>query len=158
MTTPTVSLTPAQLLTAAIGGVRRQVTNVHRRNAHGLEEWGFDWNEAILGAIGEVAVAKHFNRYWEAVVANPWTELKADVGKSLHVRTTDPGKRLIVRKSDPDDGVFVLVTGRRLEWTLVGWLLGWEAKQDRWWTVVAHRPPAWFVPGDELHPIGKLAI
>lgn len=153
----TVLLTPAQVITAALAGVRRHVTNIYRDHAYGLDTWSFD--EHIQGAIGEMVVAKHFNLYWEAVVRDPWNEIQSDVGKGLEIRTTGPNRRLIVRSGDPDDKVFIHVAGERLEWTITGWLLGWEAKQDQWLTNAGNnRPPAWFVPSDELHPIEKLAI
>lgn len=154
---PVVRFTPLELKDLAAIGARRRCRAIElgRKNRHDLQTGPELWAYDIRGAIGEAAVAKHFNRYWNGYAGD--LKLAHDVGKSLHVRTADPGRRLIVHKDDPDDGVFILVTGYDLEWTLIGWLLGWEAKQDQFWDV-RRRCPAYFVEQSALHPISKLTI
>lgn len=157
MTGPIVNIDTYELLDAAIAGVRRHIHQVFRPNAHGLPEID-DWNVDLTGAVGELVVAKYFNRYWRPVVRDPWNDIRCDIGTSLQIKTTEHDNgHLIVHKHHPDDCVYILVVGRNLTWRIAGWLMGWEAKQDTWWNT-NHRVPAFWVPQKELRPIEKLAI
>lgn len=151
-----VKLSIPELYTAANIGVLRQIESVRK----GLpDKHGFDgmngWSVHIDGAAGEIAVAKCLGTYWGGSCNTFKTE--GDVGK-LEVRTRSKDYYdLIVRDDDRDDSIFVLVihpTGR--EYTVVGWITGRDAKQNKWRKDYGGRPPAYFVPQSELRDISEL--
>lgn len=113
------------------------------------------WDLHIVGACGELAVAKVLKRYWSGTV-NTYKN-GGDIGRRMQVRTrTRAGYELLVRDSDRDDDVFVLVRGEGPVFEVVGWLLGREAKQAQWKQTHGGRAPAYFVPDDALHDLEHL--
>jgi hypothetical protein len=72
--------------------------------------------------------------------------------------------RLILRPRDADADVFVCayvysVHSRFDTVDFIGWLRGREGKQPQYWTVpndTAGRPPAYFIPPEDLHPMSTL--
>jgi len=139
---------------AALIACMRQITDVRdgRQPAHGAGD-EFAWHYNIIGALGEVAVAKDRDCFWSGAQGR----LRApDVG-ALQVRATpEEDGRLIVRKNDPDDVRFVLVVGVVPCLRLVGWMLGKDAKRDEWRANPNGRASAWFVPQDALADYGTL--
>ena len=116
------------------------------------------YHDHILGASGEMAVAKAFNFYWDFSV-NKFSA-GGDVAE-LQVRTTRnldaPGR--MVEPHDKDDALFVLVSGRPGgdAFTLRGYTRGIDAKQERWFrSIKAGRKPKYFVPADELRDVEEL--
>jgi hypothetical protein len=100
-----------------------------------------------------MAFAKAAGIYWDAAFD---TFSKPDVG-SFQVRTRSRSDyELLVRQCDADDERFVLVTGTMPEFSVRGWILGADAKQERWLRTHGGRPPAYFVPHSELQPIEKI--
>ncbi len=94
-------------------------------------EWNGDREQNDIQAAGaEIAVAKALNQYWCGGV-NAFRQ--PDVGLNIEVRRTKyPKGKLAVRPRDHDDRPFVLVRGAIPEFEVVGWIYGFEAKQDRW--------------------------
>lgn len=142
-----ITLTPAELLIGSLVGSMRNVENIKKGTppAYGAgltQSWQLD----ILGALGEMVVAKHLNLYWSK------GEMHDDDVGSLQVRTASPGRRLIIHESDADEKKFYFVTGQKDKFVIHGWLHGWEGKQQKWW-----RDPtggnryAYFVPASNLH-------
>lgn len=143
-----VSLTKDELMQAVIVAAQRNVDNLfnNRKDAHGASRDN-GWNLHIEGAAGEMAVAKYLNRYWYGNIGN----LKANDVGSHEVRTTPKHEnRLIVHKSDPDDRYFILVTGLSPEFKIRGFMLGSDAKQEKYWSDPAGGRPAYFVPAGDL--------
>lgn len=148
-----VSLTPAEMMQAALVGVMRQVSNLRdgRKDAHGFD--GDGWSVHVEGAAGELAVAKALDKFWSGNQGN----LKADDVGTLQVRTRSrPGYELVVHDRDPDERPFVLARGRAPHFEIVGWLMGREAKRPEFWKDPAGGRPAYFVPDAALRPIEEL--
>jgi len=172
----TVTLTKDEMLHGALVGCTRQIDNLyaHVSNAHGARH-SFDAN--VLGALGEMAVAKHFGVYWNGNLGDFRAK---DVG-GAQVRTTDtPNGCLIVhppphslgfsstgretrRKGDLATDPFILVafkweTSSFPTFWLRGWLLGGHAQRSEFWREDGVRSPAYFVPPDQLDPIERLQL
>lgn len=149
-----VTLSGYEMLLAGQAGVMRQVEAIRRgrKDAYGFK--GDAWGVHIEGAGGELAVAKLVGAYWNACVRNP-DELPGDVG-NYEVRTPSrPNSRLIVHPQDPDDRPFVLVTGTMPNYTIHGYILGSDAKQQQWWEDPVGGRPAYFVPQSALLPMSQ---
>ena len=133
----------------------RQVMNLTdgRTDAHGAAPDASGWGLHIVGACGEMAVAKLLNKYWNGALGN----LKADDVSMVQVRTrTKHTYDLIVHPSDPDDKMFVLVTGLPPKFRVHGWIVGGFAKTDKYWKDPAGGRPAFFVPKSDLAPMTDL--
>lgn len=143
-----IDLSNAEVGNACMGGMRRNISSIRdgRKDNHGLS--GPGWNEHIVGAIGEMVVAKALGIYWSAGVD---TFKDPDLGVDIQVRCSDqPMASLIVRDDDKDDHRFVLVVGVLYRFHIVGWMYGDEAKQQRWYKNPNGRGFAYFVPQTEL--------
>ena len=150
-----VVLTEPELEYATSIGELRHSECVKRgyQNKHGYsgEDAGID----ILGACGELAFCKGIGLEWEASI----NSFKApDAGSDIQVRTSpckaavppDNFGRLIVREEDNIDHRYVLVVGNPPNFVIKGWIRGSNARQDKWIRIESGRPPAWFVPFQEL--------
>lgn len=139
-----VSLTPAEILSAAHTGIMRQTQNLkrNRKPAYGATN-ATDWQWHVEGALGECAVAKALGLYWTGNLGN----LRAtDVGR-YQVRTRSRHDYdLILHPEDPDDDVYFLVTGLNGRYRIHGWILGRDGKRDEYWSDPAGGRPAYFVP------------
>lgn len=115
----------------------------------------------VLGALGELALAKHLGRFWSPLVGGLDTEV-GDVGAFQVKAITREGLSLIVRDHDPGGSVYVqaLVSFPGPVVTLTGWVLGSDAKQPEFWLEAGSKPgihrSAFFVPLKALKPIGTL--
>jgi len=109
-----------------------------------------------VGALGELIFSKVFDFEWSRSVDTFKSE--PDVDK-YEVRTrTEHWHDLIVRKDDSDESPFALVTGdwrKDLEYRVHGWILGGDAKEDKWLKGYGGREPAWFVPKIFLSSFGE---
>lgn len=136
--------------------VSRTVDNLSkgRKDAHGLVYDGLGIEQHWLGTIGEIAVAKHIDRYWD-----PLRLGVVDVG-SVEVRTVDAAhKRLMLHESDRDDLPWVSALVERLRLprvTLRGWILGKDGKNSEYWLDPTGARPAFFIPTNRLLPMGAL--
>ena len=138
-----IQLEPFELTRAAGLGVQRQVHNLFTskkdKNSCPTGE-GFHCH--IIGACGELAVAKSLGVYWLGVLGDFTVP---DIGP-VQVRTTDcPGGSLILHPDDPDDAPFVLVVGQNACYRIVGWIYGREGKNERFWRTEDVRSPAYFI-------------
>jgi hypothetical protein len=128
------------------------------RDARRPESHGADgnWRADVLGALGELAVAKATGTYWAGNLGAP-DRGAPDVGP-FHVRTADaPGKRLILHDYDDDAGLFVLVVAIGVcRFHIVGWCRGHEGKKADYWQTFTGRP-CFFVPNELLRPLDRLA-
>lgn len=111
------------------------------------------WDTEVDGAAAELAYCKARNQYWGGTVNSFHGP---DVGSAVQIRQTwRPNGRLIVRDDDNDDHYFVLVVGTVPVFTVVGWILGKDAKNDEWFDSPNGKPPAWFVPQENLNAFRK---
>lgn len=119
-----------------------------RQDRHGLGADMDGLTKHVMGAAGEIAVAKAMGLFWGGDVC---TFKAPDIGNHIQVRTRSRHDwDLIVRPEDDDDAVFVLVTGSIADLHVRGWISGREAKKDRWLQQYGGRPCAYFVPQSAL--------
>lgn len=145
-----VTLTWFELEMAAIVAVRRHVEALRqtRPDRYGAAGDADGWQLHLEGAFGELAFAKALGRYWDGSI-NTFHD-GGDVGV-VQVRTRSRSDYdLIVRDADRDGDYFVLVVGRSPSYTVVGYILGADAKQPKWSKDHGGHGAAFFVPQSEL--------
>ena len=149
-----VSLTWYEAAMGAEVGRLRQLSAVKEGlvNRHGFDGGG--WTEHIEGACGEIAVAKHLGVYWGGSV-NTFKAPDLDGGLQVRTRSREDYD-LIVRPGDSDEDTFVLVTGKCPHYTIRGWILGRDAKQEKFRADHGGRPSAYFVPHECLQCLSNL--
>jgi hypothetical protein len=152
-----VTLTPAEWEYAASIGIRRHIEAVTRGwpDKHGYNGFMGEFKH-ILGARGELAVAKALGTYWPATIN---TFAAPDVSDFIQVRTRgQTGYTLLVRKGDQDDHAYVgVVPCRDLCVCIIGWLWGAEAKSHpEWLQSYGGREDAYFPPREALQPLADL--
>lgn len=151
-----VKLKHAEVLEAAHVGVQRQTDNIFRKIAH--KSAGFDasilWQNHIEGALGERVVAKYTGEPWDGAPGN----YKADDVAQLQVRLRSRlHYDLVIKPHDREDRPFLLVLGSAPIYWIVGWIMGGEGKQQRWWRDPTNRiEPRFYVPQSELHDLATL--
>jgi hypothetical protein len=152
-----VTLAHYEVRQAVEVAARRQLSmwNRQQRPLHGVETRGNNWQYQIVGAIGELAVAKFFGSYWETPTLDDVDRLPADAG-AYEVRATehDPA-HLYVHDYDTDDRPFVLAVVKRNRIKLAGW--AWKADVEtcgQWEKSPTH--PTWRLHQDRLRPISDL--
>lgn len=149
-----VILTREELEDAGSKGVSRQVAARFRPNAvtgNGLAKEKPGYDQHVLGAMGELAVAKFFNVYW-----NIGSMSASDVGEHLEVRTIsllDTGGLMLTREDKAVRGekYFVLVEYRAPEMRLIGWIRGQDAFEHGTWQELQRGRDTFVVPRTELH-------
>lgn len=155
--TPSVVLTPSEMLHAAQCGAYRHVQNIrnNRPEHYGCKpEDGFKIQ--IAGALGEVAVAKFLGRYWVGMAA--LGDFKAADVLGVNVRAiSNPAKGLILRPWEKDDMPFVLTLGIGPTWTLCGWILAREGKAQEFRRDPDGRGEMFIVPQARLEDMATLA-
>lgn len=150
-----VLLAWSEILIAAQVGIMRNVQALK-------EEWDKtkgdpreNWTNNIEGACGEQATAKHFGMYWDGRLGDPSAD---DVGP-YQVRT-NASRRLddmILRPWDKDDKPYISVLSFTPWFIICGWLMCRDGKKEKWLRVgTPGRPPCYFVPRSELHPLSTL--
>ena len=148
-----IVLTNGEVLTAATIGIRRHVQALVRGRSQAfgckVEE---SWQCNIVGALGEMVVAKALDRYWNGDVGPLG---RSDVGP-YQVRTTPHvDGHLIVTDKDRDDDVFILVTGIEPAFVIRGWLYGRDAKRPEF-IEDRGRGKRFFVPQAALRSFASL--
>lgn len=150
-----VTLTPAEcLMASAVGALRySESLQYNRKDNHGLSQEIDGLGLHVLGAAGELAVARLLGRYWGGDVSS---FKRADLGNSLQIRTrSKPHYDLIVRNDDSPENYYVLVTGTTTRLQVHGWIRGADARKDEFLKTYGDRPAAWFVPQSQLQPLIK---
>lgn len=147
--TAQIDLTPAEIMQGAIAGVMRQTENLKlgRKPAYGAGRSN-DWQLNIEGALGEMALAKHLDKYW-----HKGTFRGADVGQYQCRTSSRDNGDLILHPRDGDKSVFFLVTGRNGSYVIRGWIHGAEGKREEFWRDPAGGRPAFFVPQSVLKDV-----
>lgn len=143
-----VHLTWSEVRVAALTGVDRNCYGIH----HGLNPARPlpGWDAHVVGALGELAVAKLLGRY----AAREHTDRATGDVAGLQVRATwlDAG-RLILRTRDVDEAWYVLVRGMPPDLEVVGAITGGAGKRPEWWKAPNGRAGAWFIPDEALAPL-----
>lgn len=145
-----ITLTPSEILLGATAGMMRRIFAIKNsiQNANGYDGEN-SWQIDIEGALGEMAVAKHMNRYW----AGKGRMRDFDVANSCDVRTgAKHTHRLILHPNDDDDRVFWLATGSNGKYRIHGWIKAIDGKKPEYWGEKGQPGrPAFFVPQHALH-------
>ena len=121
---------------------------------YGQESNFFDrLNIASFGFMGELVVAKFFNKYWFGNVGI----IGGDDVDNLQVRTIINKKHsLILHKEDKDESKFILVSLHNFpEAELVGWDFAGNLKRPENWQTWTGRP-CYFIKQDRLRPVREL--
>ncbi len=145
-----IELTPMEIVQCGNVGVMRvtKVIKEGRGETHGSvrhEAWG----RHVEGAMGEAAMCRVLDVYWP-----PGEIFGPDAGHNLEARTTrHEDGRLIIHRNDKDDHCFFLVVGCMGRYRVVGWMMGGDAKQDKYWSDPGTGRPAYFVPQHELNTV-----
>jgi hypothetical protein len=149
-----VSLGFSELAVAAEVGAMREIESLlrGRRDQHGFV--GDGWGAHIEGACAEMAAAKAIDRYWAA----PFNTFRSqgDVGPYEVRRRSKEGYDVLIRTDDDDLKIHIAVFGSAPDYWVAGWLYGHEAKQAQWLKTHGGRPPAWFVPKEQLRDLDCL--
>jgi len=153
----TIILTEQEMRLAADVGVTRRIVSMRQKlrdSAGYAGSAGGVWQMDILGAMGELAVAKSLNAYWTPGV----NTFKLPDVADLHVRTTEHRTgRLIVRPNDVP-GFYILVVAQPPNFEVVGFCGLAYAKQDEFVALPEpNRPQCWAVPQARLAPVEWLS-
>lgn len=87
-------------------------------------------DDHIQSAGAEMAVAKFLNMRWNASIDDFNNEVP-DVGEAIEVRYRRKDYDLLIRDRDPEKRDYVLVRGAMPTYEIIGWIHGWDAKQER---------------------------
>tara|TARA_R110002051_G_scaffold321569_1_gene409577 strand:+ start:98 stop:625 length:528 start_codon:yes stop_codon:yes gene_type:complete len=111
----------------------------------------------ILGAVGEIAVAKGLDLYWSGVVGPDVT----DVGWLYEVRSTMmQNPKLTIYESDmrnPGQGVVLAQTINFQDWRMLGWKNVVDCMEDRFLDRrLVGEKRQWLIPVEELEEMSEL--
>lgn len=148
-----VILTEQEMRFAADTGIMRRIVSMRQglKDSAGYSgRAGGVWQMDVLGAMGELAVAKALGAYWTPGI----NTFKLPDVMDLHVRATEhKAGRLIVRPNDRP-GWYVLVVIDAPAFDVIGFCGLEFARQDQFRAVPEPgRPPCWAVPQSHLAPI-----
>ena len=144
-------------------GLSRCLENIRMEQGFG---WGYDKGftdqakDSIMGAMGEVATAKHLHIYFGCHV-NSWKEPDLIYnGKHLQVRTQQKKNNnfLIIRKNAKPEDLYILVLENTPEFTIAGAIYAKDAMQKKYLTNFGmfHRPEVWGIPQQDLFPLKEI--
>ena len=113
-------------------------------------------NRHFVGCLGEKSLAKHTDRFWSGTVG------RIDL-PDVHIwqvrACTRINKRMMLHPDDKDDDIFVLVhviAAALPRVRLSGWLHARDGKRDEFWSDPSGQDrPAFFVPNNQLRPMGE---
>jgi hypothetical protein len=152
----TIKLTRQEMRTAAYTGVERNLHALSKNlvNLYGATERKTEWQNDVVGAIGEYALAKFLNVYWNPAIDTNLNDLPGDVGM-YQVRSTGwPNGCLLMHPSDNDQAPFILAVVEGNTVTLKGWLYGYEGKAVG--EIKDPKTNTYWVSQDNLHPMDRL--
>lgn len=156
MSEVTIELSHEELLTAAMVGVRRQVSAMRDRREENWDNADNPFEIHILGCMGELAAAKHYNLFWPDAVGSVRSH---DVGGMLEVRTRRGGAMFIRHTHKPGKPYLLIHTElpRAPLFHFVGWIFGrdgWSIGKPCNGNAKLHIvEPSQLRPLDELFPV-----
>lgn len=156
---PFTSISPDEWKLCCQVGLDRSVSAIKGKlkdNVSKKKDWLHELDIHIKGALGELAASKVLGVQWTGSV-DTFKE-GGDLANGLEIRFRSNSEwDLILRDNDPSDRKYVLVRGMppgAIE--VAGWILGEDAKQQRWWKNHGNLRPAYFVPASELRGLEEL--
>jgi len=126
-----IVLNRQELRSAAYSGVERRLNGIERNlpAMYGRDLRKTEWQNDVVGAIAEYAVAKYLNVCWNPATNNvALKDLPGDVGTYQVRSTTWPNGCLLIQESDKDEAPFILAVVNDRSVTLKGWVYGHEGK------------------------------
>lgn len=115
-----------------------------RKKESGLNQWQID----VEGSCAEAAFAKSRNLYWSGIALD--TFKAGDVG-DVQVRHTElEYGSLVLRPGDDDAAPFALVIGTAPTFSVIGWIIARDGKQEQWKHGKNTSEPYWRVPQSAL--------
>jgi len=148
-----IRLTESEMHHAEIIGKKRQSENISkgRKDANNFDGDGLGMH--ILGARGEMAVAKALGLPWDVKLGDLGA---AEVGP-LQVRTgTWPGPHLLLHHNDR--GNFILVQADGRSFNLLGWIPTHEGKSQEYWQDRKAMRPCYWIPASNLRAMNELIM
>ena len=109
----------------------------------------------FAGCLGEKALAKHADKYWNGTIGR--VDLP-DVGEWQVRARTRIDYEMVLHPEDKDDEIFVLahvITASLPRVRLSGWIYGRDGKKKEFWKNLGNDRPAFFVPHNQLRPMGE---
>lgn len=148
-----VRLEPPEIALACVVGGWRCASAFQKGRPAAYRYDGDPFTISIQGAAAEMAVAKYLGSYWQPLAPNgSLAKTNGDVGSFVQVRsTTHLNGSLILHQRDGDSEIFYLVVCTAPVYSIIGWLLGHEAKRPEFWREDGVRHPAFFAPQTALH-------
>jgi hypothetical protein len=121
-----VKLTQHELLICGMAGVQRRLVGLTKNKPayHGADERPeMNWQIDIMGVMGEFAVSKAFQKFWNpAATEARLADLEGDVGK-FQVRSTGYSNgHLLMYEYDKSEAPYILALVREPWVKLVGWM------------------------------------
>ena len=151
-----ITLTPGEMMSSGQVGLQRHIANIAagRADKHGATPG--DFGPHVIGAMGEMAVAKCLGTFWSGSTTFA-TRHAGDLPGGVEVRTTTHANgSLILHPTDPDDRRYVLVIAAPPVFTVAGWIVAREGKVDACWRdPTGKNRPAWFVPASGLYSMER---
>ena len=124
-----ITLNFGEMTMAGTVGVQRQAYAIVKnlKDVGGADS-SKAWEDSVVSAMCELAVAKALNLFW---CPNVGITTGVDVGGAIEVRMCrEANHRLVLRPSDKDDMPYVLVLAQPPHFTILGWLLGRDGKKE----------------------------
>jgi hypothetical protein len=142
-----------ELIHAVLVGTRRRLfANQQKRTSRfPYPHEGGNLMADIVGAIGELVVAKSLGIYWSPSVGARDSDVGDVAGYQVRA-TTIAGASLVIRDNDRDERPYVLVIGEPPRLTIAGWIYPPSARRVEWRRSPNGGPPAYFVPAGSLRP------
>lgn len=144
-----------ELFAAACVGVFRRLEGVYEKMNTNKHAYKSDWATDIDGAAAEMAVARHFGRYWSFHSMNFTDD---DVTGGIQVRSTaHKSGCLIIRANDPDEKIYVLVITEAPVFRIVGYMRAADAKVEEFERKADDfGAKCWWVPQNRLRDISEI--
>jgi len=118
----------------------------------GNRNWVQRHNDEVIGACGEIAVAK-LGKFYFVPGLNEFHSVP-DVFRDVEVRSTaNEHGMLVVRDNDVLERRFVLAIVRGSAVVLAGWIYGTEGAKSEYLGNPNNNTPAWFIPINKLRPM-----
>lgn len=151
-----VNLTYEDFMVAATKAAVRQLQAIRKdRLANGRDggskasrSIGTRLGHSFVGEMAEIALSRFLNK---PVTSEFENMVAVDIGGEYEARGTEhKNGHLLLNPKDHDDKPYGLVVVSGLRTQIIGWIMGADGKQEKYWNPKADRP-CWYVPQSALH-------
>lgn len=149
-----VTLTPAEMMSAATVGAMRRITSLQKgyETDSYYHVTGDRWSTDINGAAAELAVAKLLNKHWGAHVSHGKAP---DVDKYQVRSTTHKDGSLLLRPGDLPTEIFILVTVDMPRFDVAGYIIGADGMTEEFHKRDS-KGESWWISQDRLYDVQHL--